>query len=244
MRAWSGCWGWVDRVCVVPCYSAAGPLAHRRSYPYPAPVCPLSIAPCILNGLPHLLIRCCDQAALPLPHQLIPPSNPSLPPSLPHRVWKKNSPFLYDLVMTHALEWPSLTVQWLPGVKTSENNPEYATHKLLFGTHTAAGTKGGRGGREGGREGGKVMTITPHSFPYLKKLLHYNSSCNADAILTLCFAFFSPITTTTTPSSTPNHRRAELPHPSQRQPPPARHRNRRQKIRRRTRGSRRFRREK
>ncbi|TFJ84140.1 hypothetical protein NSK_004613 [Nannochloropsis salina CCMP1776] len=56
-----------------------------------------------------------------------------------YKIWKKNSPFLYDLVMTHALEWPSLTVQWLPGVKTAENNPEYATHKLLFGTHTAAG---------------------------------------------------------------------------------------------------------
>ncbi len=29
-------------------------------------------------------------------------------------VWKKNSPFLYDLVVTHALEWPSLTCQWFP----------------------------------------------------------------------------------------------------------------------------------
>uniref|UniRef100_A0A8C8VTB2 Histone-binding protein RBBP4-like N-terminal domain-containing protein n=1 Tax=Peromyscus maniculatus bairdii TaxID=230844 RepID=A0A8C8VTB2_PERMB len=28
----------------------------------------------------------------------------------------KNTPFLYDLVMTHALEWPSLTAQWLPDV--------------------------------------------------------------------------------------------------------------------------------
>uniref|UniRef100_A0A2K5EZR6 Histone-binding protein RBBP4-like N-terminal domain-containing protein n=1 Tax=Aotus nancymaae TaxID=37293 RepID=A0A2K5EZR6_AOTNA len=27
------------------------------------------------------------------------------------KIWKKNIPFLYDLVMTHALEWPSLTVQ-------------------------------------------------------------------------------------------------------------------------------------
>jgi hypothetical protein len=26
-------------------------------------------------------------------------------------VWKKNTPFLYDLILTHALEWPSLTVQ-------------------------------------------------------------------------------------------------------------------------------------
>ena len=31
-----------------------------------------------------------------------------------YKIWKKNTPFLYDMVMTHALEWPSLTVQWLP----------------------------------------------------------------------------------------------------------------------------------
>ena len=35
-----------------------------------------------------------------------------------YKIWKKNTPFLYDLVMTHALEWPSLTVQWLPGCHT------------------------------------------------------------------------------------------------------------------------------
>lgn len=33
-----------------------------------------------------------------------------------YKIWKKNTPFLYDLVMTHALEWPSLTVQWLPDI--------------------------------------------------------------------------------------------------------------------------------
>lgn len=33
-----------------------------------------------------------------------------------YKIWKKNTPFLYDLVMTHALEWPSLTMQWLPDV--------------------------------------------------------------------------------------------------------------------------------
>ena len=33
-----------------------------------------------------------------------------------YKIWKKNTPFLYDLKMTHALEWPSLTVQWLPQV--------------------------------------------------------------------------------------------------------------------------------
>ena len=32
-----------------------------------------------------------------------------------YKIWKKNTPFLYDLVITHALEWPSLTCQWLPG---------------------------------------------------------------------------------------------------------------------------------
>ena len=33
-----------------------------------------------------------------------------------YKIWKKNTPFLYDLVMTHALEWPSLTAQWLADV--------------------------------------------------------------------------------------------------------------------------------
>ena len=31
-----------------------------------------------------------------------------------YRIWKKNSPFLYDLLLCHVLEWPSLTVEWLP----------------------------------------------------------------------------------------------------------------------------------
>ena len=34
-----------------------------------------------------------------------------------YKIWKKNTPFgLYDLNLTHALEWPSLTVQWFPQV--------------------------------------------------------------------------------------------------------------------------------
>jgi len=28
-----------------------------------------------------------------------------------YKIWKKNTPFLYDLVITHALEWSSLTAQ-------------------------------------------------------------------------------------------------------------------------------------
>lgn len=50
-----------------------------------------------------------------------------------YKIWKKNTPYLYDLVMTHSLEWPSLTCQWLPSVKTHESTKE---HSLILGTHT------------------------------------------------------------------------------------------------------------
>jgi hypothetical protein len=30
------------------------------------------------------------------------------------RCRKKNAPYLYDVVVTHALDWPSLTCQWFP----------------------------------------------------------------------------------------------------------------------------------
>ncbi len=53
-----------------------------------------------------------------------------------YKIWKKNTPFLYDLVMTHALEWPSLTVQWLPDVTRPEGK-DYAVHRLILGTHTS-----------------------------------------------------------------------------------------------------------
>ena len=53
-----------------------------------------------------------------------------------YKVWKKNSPFLYDLVMTHSLLWPSLTVQWLPDSSRAPNG-EVSVHKLILGTHTS-----------------------------------------------------------------------------------------------------------
>jgi histone-binding protein RBBP4 len=52
------------------------------------------------------------------------------------RVWKKNTPYLYDCVLTHALEWPSLTCDWLPG-KGGDGRGAYEEHKLVLGTHTA-----------------------------------------------------------------------------------------------------------
>ncbi|KAL0565852.1 Histone acetyltransferase type B subunit 2, partial [Marasmius crinis-equi] len=53
-----------------------------------------------------------------------------------YKVWKKNAPYLYDLVITHALDWPSLTCQWFPD-KESPANKSYTTHRLLLGTHTS-----------------------------------------------------------------------------------------------------------
>eukprot|EP01041_Mallomonas_annulata_P012346 gene12346-25976_t len=54
-----------------------------------------------------------------------------------YKIWKKNTPFLYDLVMTHALEWPSLTVQWFNDV-TRPADKDYSIHRVLLGTHTAS----------------------------------------------------------------------------------------------------------
>ena len=57
-----------------------------------------------------------------------------------YRIWKKNCPYLYDLVVTHALEWPSLTVQWLN--RTScENKKDYTENEIVLGTHTADGAQ-------------------------------------------------------------------------------------------------------
>ena len=55
-----------------------------------------------------------------------------------YKVWKKNTPFLYDLVLTHALEWPSLTVQWLPD-KRNPPGKDYSIQRLVLGTHTNDG---------------------------------------------------------------------------------------------------------
>ncbi|KAG0244845.1 CCR4-Not complex caf1 ribonuclease subunit Caf1 [Mortierella sp. GBA43] len=53
-----------------------------------------------------------------------------------YKIWKKNSPFLYDLVVSHALEWPTLTCQWLPDIERPEGK-DYTIQRLLIGTHTS-----------------------------------------------------------------------------------------------------------
>jgi hypothetical protein len=52
-----------------------------------------------------------------------------------YKLWKKNAPFLYDLIVSHALEWPSLTVQWMPDLERPQGK-EYFVQRLLLGTHT------------------------------------------------------------------------------------------------------------
>lgn len=65
-----------------------------------------------------------------------------------YKVWKKNTPFLYDLVMTSALEWPSLTVEWLPSSNTlstaNDDNDNVATGNDI----TSSSSSGGGGSKE------------------------------------------------------------------------------------------------
>ncbi|KAI5780879.1 WD40-repeat-containing domain protein [Geopyxis carbonaria] len=53
-----------------------------------------------------------------------------------YKIWKKNAPFLYDLILSSALEWPTLTTQWFPDKHTVPGN-KFSTHRLLIGTHTS-----------------------------------------------------------------------------------------------------------
>merc|ERR1719238_2321486 len=53
-----------------------------------------------------------------------------------YHVWKGNAPLLYEYVMAQSLQWPSLTVKWLPD---PIENDEGVTHRLLLGTHTGEG---------------------------------------------------------------------------------------------------------
>ncbi|OMJ70737.1 hypothetical protein SteCoe_31213 [Stentor coeruleus] len=52
-----------------------------------------------------------------------------------YKIWKKNSPFMYDTMITHVLEWPSLTVEWASTRECSPNS-DYSFQTLLLGTNT------------------------------------------------------------------------------------------------------------
>lgn len=52
-----------------------------------------------------------------------------------YAVWKKNAPYLYDLMITSRIGWPSLTVEWLPDIEKVDGGLK--RHKLLLGTQTS-----------------------------------------------------------------------------------------------------------
>lgn len=52
-----------------------------------------------------------------------------------YKIWKKNAPFMYDTMITHVLEWPSLSVEWNSGRECSPNS-DYSVQTLLLGTNT------------------------------------------------------------------------------------------------------------
>lgn len=51
-------------------------------------------------------------------------------------VWRKNVPYLYDMLLSHALTWPSLSVQWFPEAVRNEE-AECTVQKLLLSSHTS-----------------------------------------------------------------------------------------------------------
>lgn len=55
-----------------------------------------------------------------------------------YNVWKKNTPFLYNVLITKGLTWPSLTLSWLKTqtINTNSSLP-FITQSLLVGTHTS-----------------------------------------------------------------------------------------------------------
>ncbi|KAI5955901.1 MSI1 [Candida jiufengensis] len=57
-----------------------------------------------------------------------------------YRIWKKNSPFLYEYLSTNSLLWPSLSVQFFPDITTqppdSKSSTDIILQRLLHGTYT------------------------------------------------------------------------------------------------------------
>lgn len=70
-----------------------------------------------------------------------------------YAIWKKNAPYLYDMIFTTRLPWPSLTVEWLPEVEFVNTSSSHQTtqntsnlkntdtvltrYKFLLGTQTS-----------------------------------------------------------------------------------------------------------
>lgn len=53
-----------------------------------------------------------------------------------YKLWRKNIPYIYDIVISHSLSWPSLSVQWFPDA-TRNSSKNTTTQRLLLTTHTS-----------------------------------------------------------------------------------------------------------
>ncbi|KAI0990544.1 hypothetical protein GJ496_011508 [Pomphorhynchus laevis] len=67
-----------------------------------------------------------------------------------YKIWRKNVPYLYNLMFTHSLKWPSLSIDFLSDIARPEftsvdssdsgscttSIPSYSLHRVLIGTHT------------------------------------------------------------------------------------------------------------
>lgn len=51
-------------------------------------------------------------------------------------VWRRNAPFLYDSLMVHRLDWPSLVVEF-SGDACYRGKTGFTAHKAILGTHTS-----------------------------------------------------------------------------------------------------------
>lgn len=51
-----------------------------------------------------------------------------------YKVWRKNVPYNYDLLLSHSLTWPSLTVQFFPAVEKTTTG---TIQNVLLSTHTS-----------------------------------------------------------------------------------------------------------
>ena len=50
-----------------------------------------------------------------------------------YRSWKKSSPYLYDLLISQSLDWPSLSIEWF---NSKQCNSDHSLQSLLLSTHT------------------------------------------------------------------------------------------------------------
>ncbi|OIR57626.1 MAG: histone-binding protein RBBP4 [Amphiamblys sp. WSBS2006] len=53
-----------------------------------------------------------------------------------YKVWKKNTPYLYDLMVAHGFEWPATSLQWLPDIQINDDR-DYNLHRIVTGTNTS-----------------------------------------------------------------------------------------------------------